>query len=121
MREQAATVEALVVREVESIEQPDLRALAQLLRAPLHVEEWPWDYGPEGQTYPCWIAFAHPPSNTAIAYCSQGFGPSYPWGLLFLAEPRSMGMDSQWFLSVEDALRNCPAWKGENPPGYEVQ
>jgi hypothetical protein len=38
-----------------------------------------------------------------------------------MAEPRSMGMDSQWFVSVEDALRNCPAWKGANPPDYEVQ
>ena len=121
MREQAAAVEALVLREIERIEQPDLRALAQSLRVPPHVEDRPWDYGREAQTYPCWIAFVHPPSNTAIVYCSEGFGPAYPWGVLFLTEPRNMGMDSQWFASVEDAMRNCPAWKGENPAGYQVQ
>ncbi len=121
MREQVAVLEALLVSEIERIAQPDLRALAQSLRVPLYVEERPWDYGIEGQSYPCWIAFAHQPSNTAIVYCSEGFGPAYPWGLLFLTEPRNMGMDSQWFLSVEDALRNCPAWSGVNPAGYEIQ
>ena len=121
MREPIAAIEALVASEIERITQPDLVALAQSLRATPVLEDRPWDYGQEAQTYPCWITFRHPPSNTAIAYCSEGFGPTYPWGLLFLAEPRNMGMDSQWFASVEDALRNCPAWKGENPPDYEVQ
>jgi hypothetical protein len=120
MREQSA-IEALVVRELERIEQPELVALAQSLRVPLRLEERPWDYGRDGQTYPCWISFAHEPSNTVVAYCAEGFGPTYPWGLLFLGEPRSMGMDSQWFASVEDALRNCPAWEGKDPPGYEAQ
>lgn len=121
MRERAAAIEDLVLREIARIKQPELVALAQSLRVPPRVEERPWDYGQDGQTYPCWIAFAHQPSNTAVAYCAEGFGPTYPWGLLFLSEPSSMGMDSQWFASVEDALRNCPAWDGENPPDYEVQ
>jgi hypothetical protein len=121
MRESAAAIDALVVREIDRIAQADLIALAQSLRAPPLLEDRPWDYGQEGQTYPCWITFTHPPSNTAIVYCSEGFGPTYPWGLLFLTEPRNMGMDSQWFATVEDALRNCPAWKGENPLGYEIQ
>jgi hypothetical protein len=38
-----------------------------------------------------------------------------------MSEPRSMGMDSQWFVSLEDALRANPAWDGENRPGYEVR
>ena len=121
MREQAAAIEALVEREIERIEQPDLVALAQSLRTSPRLEHRPWDYGEEGQTYPCWIAFVHQPSNTAVAYCSEGFGPTYPWGRLSLIEPRSMGMDSQWFASVEDALRNCAVWVGKNPPGYEIQ
>jgi len=120
MQESSATIEALVAREIERISQPDLVALAQALRVPPRLEERPWNYGREGQTYPCWITFIHPPSNTVIAYCSKGFGPRDPWGLLFLTEPRHMGMDSQWFTSVEDALRDSRAWKGKNPPGYEI-
>ena len=69
-----------MVREIERIEQPDLVALAHSLRVPLRLEDWPWDYGRDGQTYPCWISFAHKPSNTVVAYCAEGFGPTYPWG-----------------------------------------
>jgi hypothetical protein len=117
----ASTIEALVEDEIGRIEQPELVALARKLRIPARLEDVPWDYGNEGQTYPCWIVLEHLPSNTAVAYCSQGFGPSYPWGLLSISEPRSMGMDSQWFVSLEDALRASPAWDGENPNGYEVR
>jgi hypothetical protein len=121
MREAAGTIEALVVHELKRIEQPELVALAQSLRVPPRLEHRPWDYGHDGQTYPCWVTFAQQSSNTAVVFCMEGFGPAYPWGLLFLTEPRSMGMDSQWFASLEDALRSCPAWDGEDPPGYEVQ
>ena len=120
MKATAATIETLVEDEIRRIEQADLVALARKLRVPARLEDVPWDYGKEGQTYPCWIVLDHAPSNTAVAYCSEGFGPSDPWGLLFICEPRSMGMDSQWYVSLEDALRASPAWEGESPPGYEV-
>jgi hypothetical protein len=29
-----------------------------------------------------------------------------------------MGMDSQWFISLEEAFRDSMAWDRENPPGY---
>jgi hypothetical protein len=49
------------------------------------------------------------------------FGPRDPWGLLFIAGRHlSMGMDSGWFISLEDAVRASMAWDGKNPPGYEV-
>jgi hypothetical protein len=121
MREQASAIEALVDGEIARIEQPELVAFAKSLRIAARPEERPWDYGNDGQTFLCWVAFAHAASNTAIAYCSTGFGPAYPWGVLFLTEPRNMGADSQWFASVEDALRQSKPWHGVNPPGYEVQ
>jgi hypothetical protein len=77
------------------------------------------------QTYPCWIVLEHAPSNTAIAYCAEGFGPGCPWGLLFLeGEHLSMGMDSGWFtyLSMRFASRwpaifhRLQATKSPNPP-----
>lgn len=80
-----------------------------------------WDYGDPGQTFPCWIVLDHVPTNTCIAYCDNGFGPSSPWGLLFIAgDYLSMGMDSGWYSKLEDAFRESMAWDGDNPPGYEV-
>jgi hypothetical protein len=32
----------------------------------------------------------------------------------------NMGMDSAWFASLEDAVRESQAWDGENPADYEV-
>jgi hypothetical protein len=49
----------------------------------------------------------HVERNLAVAYCPEGFGPRCPWGLLWLAGPwTSMGMDSSWYLTLEDALRD---------------
>src|SRR5262245_53639229 len=117
-----AEVTRLVEQQLRAIAQPDLVALARSLLVAPRLESRPWDYGEPNQSFPCWVVLEHPSSNTGIAYCAQGFGPSSPWGLLFLSgEHIGMGMDSAWFASLEDALRNCAAWYGENPPGYEVQ
>jgi hypothetical protein len=57
-----------------------------------------WDYGKPGEEFPCWLVLEHAASNTGIAYCEHGFGPSMPWGLLFLSgQHMSMGMDSGWY------------------------
>ncbi len=58
-----------------------------------------WDYGTEDEAYPCWSVLEHNASNTGIAYCESGFGPSFPWGLVFFTgtENMSIGMDSGWF------------------------
>lgn len=117
-----AEVAQLVAQQLRAIAQPELLALAQSLLVEPRLESRPWDYGAQNQEFPCWVVLEHLPSNTGIAYCAQGFGPSNPWGLLFLSgEHLSMGMDSAWFASLEDALRNCAAWNGDDPPGYEVQ
>lgn len=115
----AREMAALLEQQFAAITQRDLiEALRPLLVTP-RCEHRDWDYGTEGQTYPCWIVAEHPDSGTALAYCEEGFGPSYPWGLLFLSgEYMSMGMDSQWFVSLEQCFRGSRAWEGENPPGY---
>src|SRR5260370_40435213 len=65
-----------------------------------------------------WTVLQHHPSNTGIAYCLQGFGPSYPWGLVSLSGSHmNIGVDSCWFASLEDALRNSMAWDGPNLRG----
>lgn len=118
----ATQIATLVTEQVTSIRDLTLReALDKLLVDPYRTDR-AWDYGDAGQTYPCWMVLEHPASNTGIAYCSEGFGPSYPWGLVSLSgEHMSIGMDSAWYASLEDAFRESAAWDGENPPGYEVQ
>jgi len=115
-------VQELVEKDISQIE--DKRVLAnirKLIVAP-KCEMRPWDYGPVGQEFPCWIVLVHPPSNTSIAYCREGFGPYSPWGLLFSAgDHMSIGMDSAWFSRLEDAFWESKAWGKEKPAGYEVQ
>jgi len=97
-----------------------LGAMKPLLVAP-RCEMRGWDYGEFGQEFPCWIVLDHLQTNTCIAYCECGFGPSFPWGLLFITgQFLSMGMDSGWYANLEDAFRESMAWDGDNPPGYEV-
>ncbi len=97
-----------------------LGAIKPLLVSP-RCEMREWDYGEPGQTFACWIVLDHVSTNTCIAYCKYGFGPSFPWGLLFITgQYLSMGMDSGWYANLEDAFRASTAWDGENPPGYEV-
>jgi hypothetical protein len=33
----------------------------------------------------------------------------------------SIGVDSQWYISLEEAMRGSMAWDGPNPEDYEVQ
>jgi len=79
-----------------------------------------WDWGEPGQQHPCWIVFRHPPSNTGIAYCENGFGPSRPWGLLWIGgqgNPLSIGQDSGWYTTFMEtyfnsfAVSELPIWR----------
>jgi len=120
--ENGKEIAALVEHELAGIR--DAR-LAQRIRE-FHITPYPmqraWDYGKRDERFTCWTALEYRPSNRGIAYCSQGFGPSYPWGLVFLSGPHmNIGMDSAWFSSLEDAMRASAAWDGPNPEGYEIQ
>jgi hypothetical protein len=110
-----------VERELAGIRDPTLLALVRDLLVDPYPVERDWDYGAPGQKYVCWTVLEHRPSGTGVAYCEQGFGPAFSWGLVFLAGPHlGMGMDSGWYASLEDAVRESCAWGGPDPPGYEV-
>ena len=102
---------SLVTTEIARISDTALVArLRELLVQPYSVER-DWDYGHPGEHYTCWTVLEHPPSNTGIAYCPQGFGPADPWGLVHLSgEYMSIGMDSAWFPTLESAMRDSMAW-----------
>jgi hypothetical protein len=83
-----------------------------------------WDYGhphaefPEPR-YPGFIVAIFASSGTGIAYSAYGFGPAYPWGLVFIDNP-AYGMDSGWYATLEAAFRESMAWDEPSRPGYEV-
>jgi hypothetical protein len=113
-------IDALVDQELTRVTDAKLSARIAELRVKPSCVERAWDYGEHATSYPCWTILEHPETNTGIAYCSQGFGPSFPWGLVFLSGPHmSIGMDSGWYGSLEAALRESMAWDEPNPEGYE--
>ncbi len=91
-----------------------------------------WDYGTPGEKFLCWVVLEHAASNTGIAYCEHGFGPTMPWGLLFLSGPHmSMGMDSGWYEHFLEAYfeskasSELPIWRvfqhrGTGYPGTAI-
>lgn len=112
----ASQVSSLVEAEIGKISNPRVIELIRRLIVPPRCESRPWDYGVSGATYPCWIVAEHPASNTAFAYCEEGFGPSSPWGLLSLSgDYLSMGMDSSWFTSLEAVVKDSWAWDDPEP------
>ena len=118
--ENVSDILALLDEELQRITDSMLLArIRELVVRPYPVER-AWDYGEPDENFTCWTVLEHVPSNTGIAYCPQGFGPSYPWGLVFLSGPHmNIGMDANWYTSLEDAMRNSQAWEGANPEGYE--
>ena len=114
-------VSSLVSEKLTGIADAALLArILELLVVPYPVER-DWDYGRVDERFTCWTVLEHPPSNTWIAYCPQGFGPSDPWGLIFLSGERmGIGMDSAWFSTLESAMRDSMAWNGSTPEKYKV-
>jgi hypothetical protein len=74
-----------------------------------HYHQRDWDYGQQGERYPCWTVAEHPASKTAIVFSDYGFGPRMPWGLVWMTDTW-FGMDSGWFETLEAAFRDSFAW-----------
>lgn len=117
-------VAALAVGQLRMIRDAVVRdALESHLQTPLrHLRDW--DYGAEGEQYECWTVAVDAESDTALVYSEHGFGPGSPWGLVSASELR-FGMDSGWFLRLEDAFvdssmgADLPIWNvvAERPDG----
>jgi hypothetical protein len=113
-------VEQFVDQELSRISDPALLARICELRVPAYEVVREWDYGLPGEAYPCWTVMEHRRANIGIAYCEAGFGPWRPWGLVFLSEPSmSIGMDSGWFASLEEAARDLVGWDQPSPGASE--
>jgi hypothetical protein len=100
-------VAALAAEQLAAINDAVVRdALESLLQIPSrHLRDW--DYGVAGEQYECWTVAVDAESDTALVYSEHGFGPVHPWGLVSASE-RHFGMDSGWFLRLEDAFVGSP-------------
>jgi hypothetical protein len=109
----------LVESELAALDDARVTAHVRRLLVPPNPVMRDWDYGTEDEAYPCWSVLEHMATNTGIAYCERGFGPSSPWGIVFLAgtEYRSIGMDGGWFPHFLDAYfdskaaAELPVWR----------
>ena len=113
MTETSKSVSERIGAELAGMRDLRLQSRVRELLVPPYPVTRPWSYGPPHE-YVCWTILEHRPSNTGIAFCSQGFGPEAPWGLVWLEESPSstmnMGMDSSWYSSLEQAMRESYAW-----------
>jgi len=96
-----------------------LAALRSLLLAEPRREERDWDYGDEGERYPYWVVAEGPDRRIMLVYCEEGFGPQFPWGVLFndpsgqaASEDLTLGMDAQWNWYLEEAFVRSGLWPG---------
>ena len=104
----SSSVSLLVDEELEKNSDHDLlERIRPLLAIPYVVDrDWDWDYGDLDEKFPCWIVLEHLPSNTRIAYCEFGIGPSHPRGLVALTGAYTgMGMDSSGYQTLDDVDR----------------
>jgi hypothetical protein len=85
----------------------DSRVLAHisaLLLAPPRPVLLAWPYGAVGETFEGFLVLDHPRSDTALAFCQQGFGPADCWGIIATDHgPLSTGKSDGWYPRFLDA------------------
>ena len=126
MVETPAQVQALLEQELELLHDAVVRdALARSLIVPeYHLRAW--DYGAVGEQYTCWTVAKDASSDSALVFSEHGHGPHSPWGLVSMSK-LWFGMDSGWFLRLEDAFvdsamsSDLPIWNIVTPDGTIVQ
>lgn len=113
---------ALTARELALIEDPArCSALAAILVEP-RVEEREWLYSRDPVRYPYWVVAESVEQKILLVYCEQGFGPSFPWGVLYTGDhpmDQTLGMDAQWNWYLEEAFWRSGLWDGPTKPGFE--
>ena len=109
-------IQYLIKSELAKIADPRTAALNAVLTPPLLLS-LKWGYGNPGEQYRCWLVGLSPNGSDRLVYCEKGFGPSYPWGIVGIADDW-MGMDCQWHVGLEHAAIGAGILIG--PPNYEV-
>jgi 2-hydroxychromene-2-carboxylate isomerase len=104
----AADPSKILSEELARTDPAIVARLQPLLVDPPRFSMAAWDHHAPHEAakhLPCWIVLQQ--SSLAIAYSPCGFGPSQPWGLLWLKDGMpsgSMGQDSAWFATLAGAF-----------------
>ncbi len=97
---------AMIEREFTELNDTNIeQSIRELLIDP-STELREWDYGKNEEWHQCWKVLTHPESNTGIYYCTEGFGPTCPWGLMHLkgTDHMSIGTDCAWYKTFLEAF-----------------
>ncbi|MBW3623817.1 MAG: hypothetical protein KY468_10470 [Armatimonadetes bacterium] len=114
----SAQLKQLIEEELSHIIDTQRREALRSVRVNPSLEYRDWNYGHEGEQFPCWVVSNAPGRSVVLVFCEYGFGPESPWGALHPSD--SLGMDAQWFSSLDDAFIVSGLWDGPVPNGYEV-
>ena len=103
VRRTSVEIAAFVAAELASFKDSWLREnLSRCLVSPRsHMRTWGWSRLPE--EFECWMIAESQKYDYGIAYSDFGFGPSRPWGLVFLSHC-NFGADYCWYPHLEEAF-----------------
>lgn len=105
-----ARVESLIAAQLGKIKDRGTREALQRRLIEPRLKTLLWPYGGELESYRCWVVADLAPSNTAIGYSEQGFGPRTPWGLIW-PDGDYPGDDSGWFSTLYEAYLDSFGWE----------
>lgn len=100
-------ITTIVSTQRAALRDPAASAAFARLSVPPYASLRRWNYGGPDDKFSCWIVAESARQNLAVAYCDQGFGPMHPWGVVLLRGDdfqMSLGMDSDWFGTLEEVL-----------------
>jgi hypothetical protein len=77
-----------------------------------------WEHSERASPVECWLV-ARMEHDVGIAYATDGFGPSRPWGVVYTDVTDHCGPDFCWHANLEDAFIATGQWDGPLPEGYD--
>lgn len=104
----------MVRKQIASIADPARREALVARLVPPTFHSRTWSYGPGH--FQCWVVARDSTRGIVLVHATGAF--SDPWGCLD-AHSDDLGMDSDWFASLDDAFIQS-TWDGPLPPGYVV-
>ena len=68
----------------------------------MEMRDWGWML--DVPSFPVWLVAESQKYDYGVVYSDYGFGPEFPWGLIFLSH-RNFGADYCWYDKLEVAYK----------------
>jgi hypothetical protein len=98
-------VRVLVEAEVAKSTSPSFATGLKTFLVKPRLEMRTWDWHQPLKEYQVWIVAESSRFDYGIAFSDYGFGPEYPWGLVFSSHS-NFDADYCWFSSLEEAYKD---------------